>query len=103
MVAEDILVYWTHDRRVATLLCNIHRERSADNQGSTISTQNQPMGHAIGGSDILPPVLRQKAKNIEANIETRDNQVLRVIQGKLDLIIRYLNRRNLMPIITQSS
>ena len=102
MVAKKVLVYWTHDRRVATLLRNIHRERSADNQGSTISTQNQPMGHAIGGSDILPPVLRQNVKDIGTNIETRDNQASRSIQGKSDPFSRYLNRRNLMPIIAHS-
>ena len=101
MVAEKVLVYWTHDRRVATLLRIIHRQRSADNQGLTSSTQEHPMEHAIGGSEILPPVLRQKAKNIETNIETRD--ILRDIQGKLDPIIRYLNRRNSMPMIAQSS
>ena len=101
MVAEKVLVYWTHDRRVATLLRIIHRQRSADNQGLTSSTQEHPMEHAIGGSEILPPVLRQKAKSIETNIETRD--ILRDIQGKLDPIIRYLNRRNSMPMIAQSS
>ena len=99
---RDRSVYWTHDRRVATLLRNINREPSADNQGSAISTQSQSTGHAIGESDILPPVLRQNVKDIGTNIETRDNQTSRSIQGKLDPFSRCLNRRNLMPIIAHS-
>ena len=94
MVTEKVLVYWTHDRRVATLLRIIHRRRSADNQSLTSSTQEHPMEHAIGGSKILPPVLRQKAKKVETNIEIRDT--LNDTEGELDTTIRYLSRRNLM-------
>ena len=89
MVTKKILVYWTHDRRVASLLRIIHRRRSADNQSLTSSTQEHPMEHAIGGSKILPPVLRQKAKKVETNIEIRDT--LNDIEGELDTTIRYLS------------
>ena len=101
MVAKKVLVYWTHDRRVATLLRIIHRQRSADNQGLTSSTQEHPMEHAIGGSKILPPVLRQKAKKVETNIEIRDT--LNDTEGELDTTIRYLSRRNLMLMGAQFS
>ena len=103
MVTKKILAYWNRDIRVASLLRILHRSPSADNQYLTSSKHEHPMKQAIGGSKLWPPVLRQKAKNIETNIETRDNQVLRDIQGKLDPIIRYLNRRNSMPMIAQSS
>ena len=47
------------------------------------------MKQAIGGSKLWPPVLRQKAKKAETNIEIRD--MLNDVEGELDTKIRYLS------------